>query len=137
MRIRRFTLLAAAAAVLALALPGCSSSTSPAPSTSSTAPTSSAAPSESTAVLPPVIVTEDQSEATAKVGDAIVFNVDDPAAWKIATSDPSILEVSQGGPEGSAVFNPGAVALAAGMATVTLTPDVGEPRIVIVTVDAV
>lgn len=77
-------------------------------------------------VLPPVIVEPGQTEASAKVGDTIVFNVaaDKLAGTTISTDQPSLLELSQAKQEGDALFNPGAKALAAGTAVVTITsPD--------------
>jgi hypothetical protein len=135
MRHTRLLTLAAASALAAGALAGCSSGSSSTASSPAPQPSTSEPSPIGGSVLPPVIVTADQGEVTAKVGDTIVFAVDDPVAWKLATSDPTILEVTDGKEEGGAVFNPGAKALAAGKATVTLTPDTGQPRIVIVTVD--
>lgn len=86
-------------------------------------------------MLPPVIVEPGQNEVTAKVGDTIVINVDDPVNEAITTNDPTILEVVPGSDDGSAVFNPGAVALTAGTATLTLTnAETGTERVITVTV---
>lgn len=86
-------------------------------------------------MLPPVMVAEDQSTATAKVGDTVVFQVADPEAWKLTSSDPKVLEVQDGGPSGGAVFNPGGKALAPGRASVKMvnTKDSSQ-RLVQVTV---
>lgn len=126
----RTILLAAAVGVAAVAsLSACSSSSSDSASASPSTATSASA-----AVLPPVIVADDATTATAKVGDSVVFNVEDPVGTKIATPDTGVLELTQGYTDGSATFNPGGTALQTGTATVTLT-EPGEPvRTVVVTV---
>ncbi|CAB4952184.1 unannotated protein [freshwater metagenome] len=86
-------------------------------------------------VLPPVMVEPGATTATAKVGDTIVFKVDgDPANSKIATDNESVLQLTQGSNDGSAQFNPGAKALMAGNATVTVTDAAGKVETVAVTV---
>ncbi len=85
-------------------------------------------------MLPPVIVTPEEQATTAKVGDTIVFNVTDPTTTEISTDKPAILELTQGRSDGSATFNPGAKALAAGEAVVTITEAGGATREVVVTV---
>ena len=88
-------------------------------------------------MIGPVIVEPGQVEATVSVGRMVVFNVADPTRQMIATDDPSVLSVVPGRDDGSAVFNPGAEALAPGTATVTLTDmDTGEVRQVLITVTA-
>ncbi len=116
----RSVALAAAALAFVGALAGCSSS-----STSSETAAATASPIGGN-VLPPVMVEPGQTEATAKVGDTIVFNIPeaDLAGTTIDTDNPEVLQVSQAKQEGDALFNPGAKALAAGTATVTITaPD--------------
>lgn len=107
-------------------LAGCSSSDESATDTSAT--------SETTQMLPPVIVTADQMEATAVVGDMIDIVVDDPVNTTITVDNADILEITQGSDDGSAIFNPGAKALAAGSATVTVTNADGTTRDIMVTV---
>jgi hypothetical protein len=128
-RTSRSFALAAAAGAVGLLLAGCGSGsssdeTSPSPAaTAETSPAPSGSPIGGN-VLPPVIIPDDATSATAKVGDTLVFNVEDPANTKISTTDTSILELTQGYSDGSAVFNPGAKALAAGTAIVTVVePD--------------
>ena len=77
-------------------------------------------------MLPPVMVSPEQSEATVPLGRHIVFNVADPAHTHISTDQPSLLELTQGHDDGSAVFNPGGKALAPGVAVVTITGPDGE-----------
>lgn len=143
-----------AAGALALGLAACSSgsgsdaasSASASPSMASPSPTMSptssptmsptSSPSDiGGSVLPPVMVEVGQSSVSAKVGETIVFNEPDPAAVTISTDRPDVLELTQGGPQGGAVMNPGAKALAAGTAMVTITPkNGGAPRTVEVTI---
>lgn len=118
----RTAAVAAAALVLLGTLAGCSSSSS----SDTTAAASAAASPIGGDVLPPVMVEPGQTEATAKVGDTIVFNIpeQDLAGTTIDTDAPDILEVSQARQEGDAILNPGAKALAPGTAVVTITaPD--------------
>lgn len=124
--------LAATAAVL---LAGCSSDNS---SSDTTSPSTSAASTESPIggdVLPPVIVDEGATSATAKVGDTIVFSVVDPENTTISTDNPTVLELTQGYSDGSATFNPGAKAIAAGTAVVTVEIPGTAPYEVSVTVE--
>lgn len=115
---------AGAAALLGLTvLAGCSSASDESTSTETTS-------EESAQLLPPVIVEPGQTEAAAKVGDFIDIVVDDP----VATTDTGIVEISQGYDDGSAVFNPGARALAVGTATITITGPDGSSYDLVVTV---
>ena len=107
-------------------LAGCSSSSDPA--------TDTATASETSQMLPPVIVTADQMEAAAMVGDMIDIVVDDPVNTTITVDNADVLEITQGSDDGSALFNPGAMALAAGTATVTVTNPDGSTRDIVVTV---
>ena len=85
-------------------------------------------------MLPPVIVEWGQEEATAKVGDTVVFNVPEVVATTVDTDNPEILEVMQAREENGTLFNPGAKALAAGKALVTITDPDNNPYYVVVTV---
>ena len=79
---------------------------------------------ETSQVLPPVIVEPGQTEATAKVGDFIDIVVDEVLGTTISTDNSDVLEIYQARQDGDAIFNPGAKALAAGDATITVTlPD--------------
>lgn len=119
---------AGAAAVLGLTLlAGCSSASEESTSTDTTS-------EESAQLLPPVIVEPGQTEASARVGEFIDIVVDDPVATSIETADTGIVEISQGYDDGSAVFNPGARALAAGTATITITLPDGSSYDLVVTV---
>lgn len=119
---------AGAAALLGLTvLAGCSSASDESTSTETTS-------EESAQLLPPVIVEPGQTEAAAKVGDFIDIVVDDPVETTIATTDTGIVEISQGYDDGSAVFNPGARALAVGTATITITGPDGSSYDLVVTV---
>lgn len=85
-------------------------------------------------MLPPVIVEWGQEDATAKVGDTIVFNVPEVVATTVDTDNPEILEIMQAREENGVLFNPGAKALAAGKALVTITDPDNNPYYVVVTV---
>ena len=107
-------------------LAGCSSGEDPATDTTTS--------SESNQMLPPVIVTADQTDASATVGAFIDIVVDDPANTTIAVDNAEVLEVIQGKDDGSATFNPGAEALSPGTATITVTSPDGSIRDIVVTV---
>ena len=112
-------------------LAGCSSSSSPEPAASSAA---APADASSAQVLPPVMVAEDVTTANAKVGDFIVIQVTKLAGTTIATPNPELLEVTQGGSDGSAEFNPGAKALAPGVGIITVTKPDGSTYDLTVTI---
>ena len=107
-------------------LVGCSSSDDPA--------TEATTSSETSQMLPPVIVTADQTDASAVVGDMIDIVVDDPVNTTIAVDNPEVLEITQGKDDGSALFNPGAEALSPGTATIMVTSADGSIRDIVVTV---
>lgn len=125
---------ASATALLGIAvLAGCSASTSSTPD----APASDAAASAGVIggdVLPPVIVEPTATTAEAKVGDTIVFNVVKLAGTTISTSTPDLVELTQGGEQDGAEFNPGAKALAAGTAIITVTNPDSSMRDVTITI---
>jgi hypothetical protein len=85
-------------------------------------------------MLPPVIVTPDLTEVSANVGEMLDIIVTDPLTEVVSVDDPSVLSVTQGSDDGSAVFNPGAQALAAGTAVLTITDAAGGSRQVVVSV---
>jgi ABC-type Fe3+-hydroxamate transport system substrate-binding protein len=118
----------AVALALALALSGCSTASDEAEPTTS-------APSSTSAQLPaPVIVDAGETSAQAAVGETIVFNQADPANTTISTDNPAVLQLTQGSDDGSAQFNPSAVALSAGVAVVTIEAADGTTSQVTVTV---
>ena len=140
---RRATTLAALAAsgILATAvLTGCSSSDSTGTATSAAAAVteaaSSAAGEGSTSMLPPVIITEDQTEATAKVGDNldIVIAADKLAGTTVSTSTPDLVELTQATEEDGVTFNAGGKALAAGVATIEVTNPDSSVRTITLTI---
>ena len=131
--ISRRGLATAAAAILALGgaavLSGCSSDSSPDSSTSASAMETG------NQMIGPVIVEAGQTEVSVAVGRTIVFNVADPTQETIATDNDAVVTVTPGQDDGSAIFNPGGVALSVGTATVTLTNSVnGTEQVVVVTV---
>ena len=80
------------------------------------------------------MVAPGQTEASAKVGNFIVFNVESLAGTTISTDKPELLELTQAKEEGGAQFNPGAKALAAGVAVVTVTNPDSSTRDVTITI---
>jgi ABC-type Fe3+-hydroxamate transport system substrate-binding protein len=114
---------------LALALSGCSTT-----SDEVSEPTPTTAASASAALPAPVIVDAGAATAEATVGETIVFNQADPANTTISTDNPQVLALTQGSDDGSAQFNPSAVALSAGVAVVTIAAADGTTSQVTVTV---
>ena len=103
-------------------------------SSSDDAATEATTSSETSQMLPPVIVTADQTDASAAVGDMIDIVVDDPVNTTIAVDNPEVLEITQGKDDGSALFNPGGKALSPGTATIMVTSADGSIRDIVVTV---
>ena len=139
MNIRRVVAVTSIALLGVGVLAGCSSSTSSDSSSSAAATAAASAvasPSGTAGMLPPIIVTDGQKAATAKVGDFIDIVVKKPAGTTIDTNKPDILEVSQAHQDGTAVFNPGAKALAPGDAVITVTNPDGSTWDINVTVVA-
>ena len=128
-RIATRTMAITAAAALALtgavALAGCSSSGSS--SSSSAAPVMSP-------VQAPVVLDPTATSATMKVGQNLDINVTKLAGTTIDTDKPDLLKITQGGTNGGADFNPGATALAAGTATITVTNPDNSKREIAVTI---
>jgi len=119
-----------AASLLGIAvLAGCSSSDEPAAESAS-----SEMSEEGAQMLPPVIIGVDQTDASAAVGDFIDILADDPVNTVISVDNPQVLEISQGYDDGSAIFNPGAKAIAAGTAVITVTNPDGSTRNIVVVV---
>ena len=128
-----------AAALLGVSvLAGCSSSDSSSASSSDETTASETTSEESmdggSQMLPPVIVEPGQTEASAKVGDFIDIVVEEIIGTTIATDNPEILKISQAYDDGSAIFNPGAEALAPGTAIITVTTPDNESYDITVTV---
>jgi hypothetical protein len=124
--ISKFASVSAISILGVTVLAGCSSGDDPATDTTTS--------SESNQMLPPVIVTADQTDASATVGAFIDIVVEDPANTTIAVDNAEVLEVIQGKDDGSAIFNPGAEALSPGTATITVTSPDGSIRDIVVTV---
>lgn len=119
-----------AAGLLGIAvLAGCSSSEE-----SSSETSASEMSEEGSQMLPPVIIAVDQTDASAVVGDFIDILADDPVNTVISVDNPEVLEITQGYDDGSAIFNPGAKALAAGTAVITVTNSDGSTRNIVVVV---
>lgn len=130
-RMRKAAALGAAGLLGIAVLAGCSSDDS---ADSADTTETSQEMTDGEQMLPPVIITADQTEATAMVGDMIDIVVDDPVNTVVSVDNPDVLAVTQGMDDGSALFNPGAEALAAGTATVTVTNPDGSTRDIVITV---
>jgi hypothetical protein len=109
-----------------LLVAACSGTPSPSP-----VPSGSPAGGE---VVGPVILDAETTSASVTVGRWVVFNVDDPTTWEISAAPEGVVKVQKGYDDGSAVFNPGAEALKAGVATVTLTNPAGDTLVYTITV---
>lgn len=122
---------AAGCAALAVALTGCSSGGG-----NDTAPSTTPAATAPSPVTAPIVLPYGTARTTASVGQEIDFDVEmSQADWTIKSSDPKVVEVTPGS-EGSAVMNPGGLAVAPGTAKVTLTlPGGGKIWFVEVTVN--
>lgn len=121
-RLSKGAAIGAAALLGVTVLAGCSSSSEESTSSETTSETSEEVGGSQ--MLPPVIVEPGQTEATARVGDFIDIVVEEIVGTTIATDNPEVLLISQAYDDGSALFNPGAEALAPGTAVVTVTtPD--------------
>jgi hypothetical protein len=121
--------VAMAAALAVFAAGGCATGSSDEPGS----PTPSAS-SGSNQLPAPIFVAPDQTTAEAAVGETIVFTQPDPANTTISTDKPEVLELIQGTDDGSAVFNPAAVARAPGVAVVTIEAADGSTTQVTITV---
>jgi hypothetical protein len=131
-RFRTAAAVSAAALLGVTVLAGCSSS-----SDSTEASASAAASADGgTQMLPPVIITEDQTSATCAVGNFldIIVAEDALAGTTVATSDEAVVSVTQAKQEGDALFNPGGECLAPGSATVTVTNPDSSTRDIAITV---
>lgn len=126
--------LAATALVGATALTGCSSTSSTSETTA--AATTAAAEEGGAQMLPPVIITEDQTEATAKVGDFldIITPEDKLAGTTVSTENKDLVELVQGGEDGEAFFNPGGKVLAPGTAVIVVTSPDSSTRTITLTI---
>lgn len=130
-RFRTAAAVGAAALLGITVLAGCSSS-----SDSTEASASAAASEGSSQMLPPVIITEDQTSATCAVGNFldIIVAEDKLAGTTVGSSDEAVVTVTQAKQEGDALFNPGGECIAAGSATITVTNPDGSTRDIAITV---
>jgi hypothetical protein len=93
-----------------------------------------------TSALPPILVEikgdelAAQPPATMKVGEAFVF-AGESAGWRIGTTTPELVQVSQGGDQETFTTNPGFIATAAGAAVVTATGPSGATITVNITIE--
>ena len=127
----RVACVAMAAALAMFATGGCATGSADGDRPS---PTPSASTSGSNQIPAPIFVAPDQTTAQAAVSETIVFTQPDPANTTISTDEPDVLELIQGTDDGSAVFNPAAVARAPGVAVVRIETADGSTTQVTVTV---
>ena len=142
---RRIVALAAAATLAATFVAGCSSSGGSADQGAAGGESTPVGDTmegdgieitdENLAMLAPIVVVPDQTEALANVGDGLEFMVDDPLKATIASDNPAVVEVTPGREEGGVTYNPGGTALSAGTANVTVTNADGSSFIVVVTIE--
>ncbi len=132
-RTGRIVAISATALLGISVLAACSASTS-STENKAAAPASSAAAAPNANMEAPIIVGPTDTTATAQVGNKIVFNVDKLAGTTISTSTPDLVSISQGGEQDGAEVNPGAEALAAGTAIVTVTNPDSSMRDVTITI---
>lgn len=127
--------IAAVSVVAVVALAGCSSGSSSSDASGGASAPASAAPSPigSGAVAP---VTIDMNEAAhdVKVGDTIVFSVNEVVGTTVDSDAPDVVEVFQAKEEGGVVYNPGGKALKPGKATVTITDEKNDDHYIHITV---
>ncbi|MGV1004264.1 MAG: hypothetical protein ACOYEV_05745 [Candidatus Nanopelagicales bacterium] len=111
-----------AATVLSLAALGACTSSDDTSTTPAATEATTASPTDTTGVIGPIVVEPGTTTLAATVGRALDIAVEgDPGAWEIASDNVGVLTVSQGGEKDGATFNPGAQAVMAGMANLTLT----------------
>lgn len=81
----------------------------------------------------PIVVEPSETEVAATVGRMLDFNVGpNPGDWTISSDNEAVVgDLTQGGEKDGAMFNPGAKALSAGTATVTLANEKGLEALVI------
>lgn len=110
---------------LPLVVTGCSSQPAGGPSVATTSGPSVPADGSSPApgLVGPVILTPEEASGQVELGRMVVFNLgDDPAAWQLVASDPSVLALEPGGERDGATFNWGATTLTVGSSSVVATP---------------
>ncbi|MFM8238033.1 MAG: hypothetical protein ACKOBG_09795 [Actinomycetota bacterium] len=145
MRVRTGLILICALA--ALAAVGCSSKDS---NSSDSTTTTTAAETPTTEgpiggnVLPPVVLSPEETSATVKVETVVTFDMGDPGAGEFVavSSDPAVFDVTgPGRTEAGATYNAAGKATAPGEATVTVSyrgsaNGVGTPTTFTITVEA-
>jgi hypothetical protein len=119
----------------------CSSDDDASSSTTTASPTTTAA--EVGNVLPPVILTAEETSATVSVGTVVTFDLGDPGEGRFVaeSADPKVFKVEgEGKQEGTYTTNAGGVAVAEGTTEVTVqffgsTNGVGSPTTFTITVE--
>jgi hypothetical protein len=142
MDLMRTRSVAAVALVALVALTGSACSSEESADTTTTSSPDTTGPVGGN-VLPPVVLTPQETSATVDVGTKVVFNVGEPGEGRfVATSaDPAVFEVeNEGKSEGTYSTNAGGVAVAPGTTEVTVqffgsTNGVGSPTTFTITVE--
>jgi hypothetical protein len=137
----RSVFAATLAASLAISMAACSSDNDDASSTTAAPTTTSMGMTGN--VLPPVVLSADETSTTVKVGTTVTFDVGDPGEGRfVATSaDPKVFRISgEGKSEGTYTTNAGGVAEAPGSTEVTVqffgsANGVGSPTTFTITVE--
>ncbi len=142
MRIRSIATATLLVAV-ALSAAACSSDESSGTTTTTTSTTSTTEAPIGGSVLPPVVLSPEETSATVKVGTVVTFNLGEPGEGRfVATStDPAVFKVeNEGKNEGTYTTNAGGVAVAPGTSEVSVqffgsTNGVGAPTNFTITVE--
>jgi hypothetical protein len=142
MDLMRTRSVAAVALVALVALTGSACSSEESADTTTTSSPATTGPVGGN-VLPPVVLTPQETSATVDVGTKVVFNVGEPGEGRfVATSaDPAVFKVeNEGKSEGTYSTNAGGVAVAPGTTEVTVqffgsTNGVGSPTTFTITVE--
>lgn len=101
------------------------------------APAATAAPAAQ--ALPPLMANikgeafDGDVPVTMKVGETYVFT-GDSKGWQVGTQNPELVEIAQGGTQGTFETNPGFTAKAAGLAIITVTSPTDTILTVMVTI---
>jgi hypothetical protein len=109
----------------------------PAATAAPDAPAATAAPAAQ--ALPPLMANikgeafDGDVPVTMKVGETYVFT-GDSKGWQVGTQNPELVEIAQGGTQGTFETNPGFTAKAAGLAIITITSPTDTILTVMVTI---
>lgn len=106
---------------LTLAATACGSSGKNQTTTTTAAATTTTAGAQVAAPIIVDLASANGTTVSAKVGATIVLNAQDPTKWTATIANPNVVTFVAGSDDGSAQFNPGLTAVAAGTTEVALT----------------